>query len=229
MIPVPAEQDLDRRVQVAERRRERKLHAAPDRRLRVLERDLQLDTLPDRARRARRGKCLHRTGHVLRLGMAARAHLGESFRDVVVAVIVSQMQHRASSGPASWSAAAAASAPTHCQSARAGSGPCPIENRNTRACRAACGRASSPAITRQAGHPSSPVISASSSAATRSRDGMSSAADRIPGPHPRGPVRPASSWGPGTRGLLTFVTLKSGISALHGQRAGAPPSCHALC
>ena len=78
--------------------------------------------------------------------------------------IVSQMQHRASSGPASWSAAAAASVPTHCQSARAGSGPCPIENRNTRACRAACGRASSPAISRQAGHPSSPVISASSSA-----------------------------------------------------------------
>ena len=73
-------------MQVAERRRERKLHAAPDRRLRVLERDLQLDTLPDRQRRARRGKCLHRTGHVLRLGMAARAHLGESFRDVVVAV-----------------------------------------------------------------------------------------------------------------------------------------------
>jgi hypothetical protein len=86
VIPVPAEQDLDRRVQVAERRRERKLHAAPDRRLRVLERDLQLDALPDRELRARRGKCLHRTGHVLRLGMAARAHLGESFRDVVVAV-----------------------------------------------------------------------------------------------------------------------------------------------
>ena len=40
-------------------------------------------------------------------------------------------------------------------------------------------RASSPAISRQAGHPSSLVISASSSATTRSRDGLSSAADRI--------------------------------------------------
>ena len=52
---------------------------------------------------------------------------------------VSQMQHRASSGPASASATATASAPTHCQSARACSGPCPSECRKTRACRAECG------------------------------------------------------------------------------------------
>ncbi len=46
---------------------------------------------------------------------------------------------------------------------------------------------------------------------------------------PRQPDR--ASWGPGTGliRLMTFVTPKSGISALHGQRAGAPVSWRGQC
>jgi hypothetical protein len=56
---IASDRAAQKAVVFAVRSLELRVYAAPDRLLRVLERDLQLDALPDRERRARGGKFLH--------------------------------------------------------------------------------------------------------------------------------------------------------------------------